>query len=95
MSAAVIRDVPLQLNPHYRLQWEQAQNCYVLLYPEGMVRLEGGAAEIMTRIDGRATLDDVIAALETAFPGADLRADVLEFAEIATVKGWIRAVARP
>ena len=28
-----------QLNKHFRLQWEEAQDCYVLLYPEGMVKL--------------------------------------------------------
>ena len=25
----------------FRLQWEQAQGCHVLLYPEGMVKLNG------------------------------------------------------
>lgn len=61
----------------------------MLLYPEGMVKLLGGAAEIMKRIDGKTTLSELIVALETAFPGAALRDEVLEFAEIAHAKGWI------
>jgi pyrroloquinoline quinone biosynthesis protein D len=82
-------DTPLRLDKQFRLQWEPSQNCYVLLYPEGMVQLHGGAGEIMRRIDGRTTLLELISALEAAFPGAELRADVLEFVETAHAKGWI------
>lgn len=82
--------VPLQLGKQFRLQWEQSQGCHVLLYPEGMVQLHGGAEEIMKRIDGKTTLAGLIAALESAFPGADLRDDVVEFAEVAHAKGWLQ-----
>ncbi len=37
-----------------RLQWEPAQNAHVLLYPEGMIKLNGSAGEIMKRCDGAA-----------------------------------------
>lgn len=84
-------DVPLQLDRQYRLQWEPSQECYVLLFPEGMVKLQGGAGEIMKRIDGKTTLEQLIASLHTAFPGADLRQDVLEFVAVARAKGWLRA----
>ncbi len=84
---------PLQLDRQYRLQWEPSQQCYVLLFPEGMVKLQGGAGEIMRRIDGKTTLEQLIAALEAAFPGAELRQDVLEFVAIARAKGWLRAQA--
>jgi pyrroloquinoline quinone biosynthesis protein D len=83
------QQLPLQLGKHFRLQWEPSQGCHVLLYPEGMVQLQGGAEEIMKRIDGKTTLLELIRALEAAFPGADLREDVLEFAEIAYAKGWL------
>jgi pyrroloquinoline quinone biosynthesis protein D len=74
---------------HLRLQWEPAQNAWVLLYPEGMVRLSESAGEIMKRIDGTADVQALITGLEHAFPGADLRADVLEFLEVAVERGWI------
>jgi pyrroloquinoline quinone biosynthesis protein D len=82
-------DVPLLLCRHFRFQWEPSQECHVLLYPEGMVRLLGGAAEIMKRIDGKTTLSELMVALETSFPGVELRDEVLEFTEIAHAKGWI------
>ena len=75
---------PIELHRQFRFQWEQAQNAYVLLYPEGLVRLEGSAGEIMKRVD-------IVHDLEAAFPGVDLRADVVEFLEKAHGKGWIRA----
>lgn len=28
---------------HHRFQWEKAQDCYVILFPEGMVKLNGDA----------------------------------------------------
>jgi pyrroloquinoline quinone biosynthesis protein D len=83
------QQLPLQLGKQFRLQWEPSQGCHVLLYPEGMVQLQGGAEEIMKRIDGKTTLLGLISALEAAFPGADLRDDVVEFAEIAHAKGWL------
>jgi pyrroloquinoline quinone biosynthesis protein D len=82
-------DVPLLLCRHFRFQWEPSQDCHVLLYPEGMVRLLGGAAEIMKRIDGKTTLSELMVALEATFPGVELRDEVLEFTEIAHAKGWI------
>ncbi len=33
----------------YRFQWEAAQSGYVLLFPEGMVQLNGPAGEILRR----------------------------------------------
>ena len=36
----------------FRLQWEPAQGCFVLLYPEGMVKLNQSAGEILKRCDG-------------------------------------------
>ena len=82
---------PIELHRQFRFQWEQAQNAYVLLYPEGMVQLAGSAGEIMKRVDGKRSLEDIVKDLEAAFPGADLRADVVEFLEKAHGKGWIRA----
>jgi pyrroloquinoline quinone biosynthesis protein D len=83
-------DLPVELQRQYRLQWEEAQQSWVLLYPEGMIRLEGSAGEIMKRVNGRASLHAIVAELEQAFPGVDLRGDVVEFLEVAHGKGWIR-----
>ena len=79
----------LSLAPGYRLQWEEAQGVHVLLFPEGMIRLSESAAEILKRCDGICAQEDVIDKLNTAFPGVDLRADVVEFLETAIERSWL------
>jgi pyrroloquinoline quinone biosynthesis protein D len=81
-------DVP-RISAGFRLQYEQAQSAWVLLYPEGMVKLSGSAGEIMKRIDGRKSVAALIEDLESAFPGAELREDVLQFMKVAHERGWI------
>jgi pyrroloquinoline quinone biosynthesis protein D len=79
-----------RLGHGFRLQWEPAQNCHVLLYPEGMVKLNGSAGEIMQRIDGKKTIAALITELETAFDATGLQADVLAFLDIANAQGWVK-----
>ncbi|MDB2705598.1 pyrroloquinoline quinone biosynthesis peptide chaperone PqqD [Pseudomonadota bacterium] len=75
----------------YRFQWEPAQNCNVLLYPEGMVKLNGAAGEILKRIsEKKQTVAELIAELKVAFDGADLNDDVYRFLEEAFNNDWIR-----
>ena len=45
---AVLNSSP-SLSAMFRLQWEEVQQSWVLLYPEGMVKLNGSAGEIMKR----------------------------------------------
>jgi pyrroloquinoline quinone biosynthesis protein D len=85
-------DAIVGLQRHYRLQWEPVQSSYVLLYPEGVVKLSGSAGEIMKRIDGKASVEDIVGQLELAFPGTDLRNDVIHFLEVANGNGWIRTI---
>ena len=80
----------VQIPRLFRLQWEQVQNAYVLLYPEGLIKLNQTAGEILKRVNGESSVADIVKDLERAFPGAELRDDVLQFMEIAYGKGWIR-----
>ena len=73
----------------FRMQWEPAQNCHVLLYPEGMVKLNGSAGEIMVRCDGERSIDAIVAELEAAFNAAGLEPEVLSFVEIAGQQKWL------
>ena len=84
------RGVTIQFQRHFRFQWEPAQESYVLLYPEGVVKLSGSAGEILKRVDGKASADAIVQQLEAEFPGADLRNDVMQFLEVAYGNGWIR-----
>lgn len=81
--------VPLKFARQYKLQWEKAQDAWVLLYPEGLIKLTGSAGEILKRIDGASSAQDVISSLQAAFPEADLQQDVIDFLEHAHDKGWI------
>lgn len=78
------------LNRRYRMQYEAAQQAHVLLYPEGMVRLNQSAAEILKRCDGQATVDQIVEQLEAAFNASGLRDDVLGLLAHAHEKDWIR-----
>lgn len=84
-------DDVVELRRHFRFQWEQAQHSYVLLYPEGMVKLSESAGEIMKRVNGATSIDGIVKDLEKVFPGADVRQDVLDFLEEAYGRGWIDA----
>ena len=75
--------------PGHRMQWEEAQQSWVILYPEGMVKLNESAAEILRRCDGFQSLSAVIAELEAAFGESDLQADVLELVGAALEQGWL------
>jgi pyrroloquinoline quinone biosynthesis protein D len=74
----------------FRLQWEAAQNAHVLLYPEGMIKLNGSAGEILKRCDGATSIADITADLERAFAAASLSADVLRFVNMAVEKKWLQ-----
>jgi pyrroloquinoline quinone biosynthesis protein D len=91
MSSTLFKDQRLKIATAFRLQWEKAQQCYVLLFPEGMVTLNTTASEILTRCDGRKTVSDIIEELKRCYPAPELEADVIEFLEVARTKGWICA----
>ena len=74
----------------FRLQWEPAQNAHVLLYPEGMIKLNGSAGEILKRCDGAATIADITTDLERAFAASDLSEDVMSFIAMAVDKKWLQ-----
>jgi pyrroloquinoline quinone biosynthesis protein D len=80
----------IELQRQYRFQYEPAQQSYVLLFPEGLIKLPGGSGEIMKRVDGKTTVEGIVQDLQNTFPGVELRQDVIDFLEVAYGKGWIR-----
>lgn len=73
----------------FRMQYEEAQQNWVLLYPEGMVQLNQSASEILKRCDGERDVHAIVADLEQTFNVQGLEKDVIGFLEIATERGWI------
>jgi pyrroloquinoline quinone biosynthesis protein D len=83
------------VNPLYLFRWEDTQDAYVLLYPEGVVKLNQTAGEIIKRCDGVRTVGEMVAELQSLFPGDDARVaeGVYKFVEVFRAKGWIRRQA--
>ncbi|NBO10898.1 MAG: pyrroloquinoline quinone biosynthesis peptide chaperone PqqD [Methylophilaceae bacterium] len=78
---------------HHRFQWEEAQSCYVILFPEGMVKLNGGAGEVLNLVDGKRTVADIVTELKAKFPDApDLEQDIIGMLELAIEKAWLRQI---
>lgn len=80
-----------KVSARFRLQWEEAQKSWVLLYPEGMVKLNASAGEIMKRCDGSRSVAELVTELETAFNTSGLEKDVTAFLEMARKQQWIEA----
>jgi pyrroloquinoline quinone biosynthesis protein D len=78
-----------KLSRLFRMQWEEVQQCHILLYPEGMVKLNQSAGEIMKRCDGVRSVAEIVADLETSFNASGLRPEVDAFLDIAYAKGWL------
>lgn len=78
-----------RLKPLYRMQWEPVQNAHVLLYPEGMVKLNASAAAILALCDGTRSPQDIVAALKARYPDADLAQDVFDWLRTAQLQGWL------
>lgn len=78
-----------KLGRGFRFQWEPAQDCHVLLYPEGMVKLNRSAGEILSRCDGERDLTSLVADLEQAFQTSGLTGEVQAFLEMARQHKWV------
>ena len=86
---SLLSDHALQIAPGYRLQWEEAQNMFVLLYPEGLIELNQSSAEILQVCNGTNTLADIVQSLEAKFETTGLENDIVNFLTIALDNGWL------
>jgi len=78
---------------HHRFQWEKAQDCYVILFPEGMVKLNGGAGEVLNLVNGESTITLITELLIKKFPDTpSLEKDIVGMIELALEKAWIEKV---
>jgi pyrroloquinoline quinone biosynthesis protein D len=73
----------------HRLQWEETQNSWVLLYPEGMVKLNQSAGEILKRCDGERGIADIVQELEAVFQVQGIDAQVTDMLQEGARRGWV------
>jgi pyrroloquinoline quinone biosynthesis protein D len=72
-----------------RLRYDEVREEHVLLIPEGVVRLNPTAAEVLELCDGERSLNDIVGALSARYEGADVRDDVLELVDAMAQRGLV------
>jgi pyrroloquinoline quinone biosynthesis protein D len=72
-----------------RLRYDDVREEHLLLIPEGVVRLNPTAAEVLGLCDGERSLDDIAAELSARYEGADVRDDVVELVDALEQKGLV------
>jgi pyrroloquinoline quinone biosynthesis protein D len=72
-----------------RLRYDEVREEHVVLVPEGAVRLNPTAAEVLELCDGERSLDDIVGALAARYDGADLRDDVRGLVDAMTDRGLL------
>jgi pyrroloquinoline quinone biosynthesis protein D len=72
-----------------RLQYDDVREEHLLLIPEGAVRLNETAAQVLELCDGRSSLDEIAANLSTRYEGADVADDVRELVDAMRERGLV------
>jgi pyrroloquinoline quinone biosynthesis protein D len=72
-----------------RLRYDEVREEHLLLVPEGVVRLNDTAAEVLGLCDGERSLDDIAGVLSARYDGADVRDDVRELVDAMAQKGLV------
>ena len=72
-----------------RLRYDDVREQHVLLVPEGAVRLNPTAAEVLKLCDGERSLDEIVVVLTERYEGADLGDDVRGLVDGMEQKGLV------
>ncbi|MBV9002707.1 MAG: pyrroloquinoline quinone biosynthesis peptide chaperone PqqD [Solirubrobacterales bacterium] len=72
-----------------RLRYDEVREEHLLLVPEGAVRLNPSAAEVLELCDGARSLDDIVGVLADRYGDADVRADVQELVDAMAQRGLL------
>ncbi len=91
MALAVSETAVPRLPRGVRLRRDEARGGWVLLAPERILQPDPVAVEILTRVDGRATLAEIVDSLVAAFSAERERidADVRSFLDNLAEKGFV------
>ena len=85
----VTSDDVIEINPMYLFRWEEPQKAHVLLYPEGVVKVNETGAAILELCKGNNSVSEIISNLNNKYT-TDVTDGVYKFLEVAHAKGWIR-----
>lgn len=86
-----LSDTP-EINPLFMFRWEEKEQSYLLLYPEGIVKLNSSAGNILNLCDGEKSFENILEEVKNLFGanGTELEDDIYKFMEVALGKSWIR-----
>ena len=72
-----------------RLRYDEVREEHLLLIPEGAVRLNPTAAEVLELCDGERSIDDIAGTLSARYDGADVGGDVRELIDAMAQRGLV------
>ena len=72
-----------------RLRYDEVREEHLLLIPEGAVKLNATAADVLELCDGARSLDDIVGELSSRYDGADVREDVREMVDAMAQRGLV------
>lgn len=72
-----------------RLRYDEVREEHLLLVPEGAVRLNPTAAEVLSLCDGERSVDEIVVVLADRYEGADVGNDVRELVDGMAEKGLL------
>ena len=91
-AISIKADNIFEMDPKYLFRWEEPQQSYVMLYPEGVVKLNETSAAILQLCDGKHTIEKIVSKLSKKYT-TDVSDSVNKFLEVSHAKGWIRIKA--
>jgi pyrroloquinoline quinone biosynthesis protein D len=72
-----------------RLRYDEVREEHLLLVPEGAVRLNPTAAEVLGLCDGERSLEDIVGVLSERYDGSDVGDDVRGLVDAMTQRGLL------
>ncbi|MDP6516583.1 MAG: pyrroloquinoline quinone biosynthesis peptide chaperone PqqD [Alphaproteobacteria bacterium] len=78
-----------EFNPMYLFRWEESQQSHILLYPEGVIKLNETAGQILKLCTGEVSVGEMIQELKGQYANDDVENGVVQFLAVSSAKGWI------
>ncbi len=72
-----------------RLRYDEVREEHLLLVPEGAVRLNSSAAEVLELCDGQRSVDEIVGVLAARYDTAELDDDVRELVDGMAERGLL------
>jgi pyrroloquinoline quinone biosynthesis protein D len=72
-----------------RLRYDEVREEHLLLVPEGAVRLNPTAAQVLELCDGERSLEEIVGVLAARYDGADVGEDVRDLVDAMAQRGLL------